>query len=50
MDSNNYTEDPNVIQYRNPCFECGLPINCYEELGLCDQCAEAKIEEEEQND
>lgn len=40
-------EEPNII-YTDSCAECGLPVNKYNYIMLCDCCAEAKFEEEDE--
>jgi hypothetical protein len=47
-DNINVTKSDEKIEiiYCLSCAECGMPVNDYPELYLCDFCAEGKIEEE----
>lgn len=46
MNKEEYHKEPTIV-YKDSCMECGMPVNVYEELMLCDICAEAKLEEED---
>ena len=50
MTENKPQEEPEIV-YKNPCYQCGMPVSdCNEDLGLCDECAEAEMEDKEMED